>query len=258
MIRLFFSALVLMAAQMVSAQLTENTKYLGVGTVNVLDTYLSPEEYKGTEIRFMDYTTRYRDERKWVRTLIHHASINMSHNRADNNNEMGGMYTFQYQWRRQWKPMPALTLQGGGGVDANIGFLYNTRNSNNPAQARMSLCLSPAGSAAYDFHIGKRPMTVRYDVSVPLVGVMFSPNYGQSYYEIFSRGDYDHNVVATTIADMPSMRQLLTLSTTFKKTTLSIGYMGDYQQAKVNHLKNHTYSHLIMLGIGWRFRKIKE
>ena len=78
------------------------------------------------------------------------------------------------------------------------GFLYNTRAGNNPAQAQFGIDIAPSVAASYTLYTGTGyPLTFNYELSVPIMGVMFSPNYGQSYYEIFSEGDYDHNIVPT-------------------------------------------------------------
>lgn len=88
---------------------------------------------------------------------------------------------------------------------------------------------------------------------MPLLGVAFSPNYGQSYYEAFSLGNYDHNVVFAYIGNMPSMRHRLTLDIPVRRYTLRVGYAAQFNQSTFNHLKYHNYSHDFMIGFNKYF-----
>ena len=229
---------------------------LGIGAVNTLDTYLSPEEYTGTEFRYISHSVR-ENGTKLSRELVHQAQILSVRNRRENNNELGGFYNFQYNWQYalgQWNVGEGeLLLKAGGGVDTRLGFLYNMRNSNNPAQAYAQLNISPNAVAAYRFRLRNIPFQLRYEVQAPLLGLTFSPNYGQSYYEIFTRDNYDHNLVVTSPASAPSLRQLLTIDITVRHTTLRVGYLGDYQQAKINQLRQHVWSNLLVFGIVRKF-----
>ena len=239
-----------------SNKVITNTQMLGIGAVNTLDTYLSPEEYTGTELRYISHSVR-ENGTKLSRELVHQAQILSVRNRRENNNELGGFYNFQYNWQYalgQWNVGEGeLHLKAGGGIDTRLGFLYNMRNSNNPAQAYAQMNIAPNAVAAYRFRLRNLPFQLRYEVQVPLLGLAFSPNYGQSYYEIFTRDNYDHNLVVTTPASAPSLRQLLTLDLTVRHTTLRIGYLGDYQQAKINQLRQHVWSNLLVLGIVRKF-----
>ena len=240
--------------------LRENALMLGIGYTDILDTYLSPEKYRGTDLRFLSHTRREKDSTCLVHQLLHEGCIATADNRSGNGGEIGGGYTFAYSLLRKWQMSVGschLRLLAGGTAELSVGFLYNTRGSNNPAQARLALQLKPTVAADFDFRLFRRqqrPFTLHYEASAPLCGLMFSPNYGQSYYEIFSRGNYDHNCVPTTIASTPSLRQMLTLDFRALHTTWRIGYLGDWRQASVNNLKQHTYTHALVFGIVRRFR----
>lgn len=241
-----------------SNKIITNAQMIGIGAVNILDTYLSPEKYRGTELRYISHTLRERRDSRWSRLLVHHGNISYSDNRSGNGGEMAGAYTFSYGVHYNWNFFGgSLNVKAGAQADVNVGFLYNTRNSNNPAQARLSLNISPSAAATYRFRLWERNYSLRYELSVPLMGLMFSPNYGQSYYEIFSRGNYDHNIVPTTFGSTPSLRQMLTFDFTLGRTTLRLGYMGDFQQAKVNNLKYHSYSNMLLIGIVRQFNITK-
>lgn len=237
-----------------NAQERSHANMLAVGSVEILDTYLSAEKYTGTDVRYINEATRPLKWNHISQTMLHQGEVKFVHNRANNNDEIGGLYNFQYHLRYNWNLCDnRLLLEAGGGIDANIGFLYNTRNGNNPAQARASLNIAPSVAATYRFHIKQMPVCLRYEAMAPLAGIMFSPNYGQSYYEIFNESNYDHNVVFTTIGTTPSLRQMLTIdikpTKSRSRTWFRIGYMGDYQQAKVNNLKYHEYTHMLLIGI---------
>ena len=232
---------------------------IGIGAVNILDTYLSPEEYTGLEVRFRSDIMGF--NRKSDGRSSHHSIIMGNYSSTDHNgdgNMMAGMFTFDYGLHYNWYLLGGrLHLQAGGIIDSNLGLIYNTRNSNNPAQAKASINIMPSASAGYDFRLFRHQATVNMQLDLPLAGVMFSPNYGQSYYEIFSQGNYDHNIVPTTFVSAPSMRSYLTLDYSLRTCSLRIGYMGDFQQAKVNSLKSHSWSHIFMIGFVKRFKLMR-
>ena len=234
-----------------------NAKMIGIGHTNILDTYLSPERYTGTELVFISQTTRARQDRKWSRQIVHQGEMSLAHTRQGDAKEIAGNYNFRYAWHYNWHLLNGkLDLKAGIETSLNLGFIYNTLGGNNPAQARASLDIEPSGAATYHFTIKNRPLALRYELEIPMAGIMFSPQYGQSYYELFSRGNYDNNAVSTYPGNAPSMLNYLTLDFQIGNTTLRAGYMGEFRQAKVNNLKNHIYTHAFMIGFVKHFKLI--
>ena len=231
-----------------SRLVTRATMY-GVGFTNVFDTYLSPQEYKGIDFRFSRESmrmTKWADGKLSLQSFFQ-ADLGYTHNKVDNNNTFSALANWNYGLHYNFHITSNFKLLAGGLANLNGGFVYNLRNTNNPASARAYINLDASGMAIWDLKIKNYPLTLRYQVNLPLMGVMFSPHYGQSYYEIFSLGNSSGVVKFTALHNQPSLRQMLTVD--FPPELLGrLGYIWDAQQSKVNDIKTHTYSHVFMVG----------
>ena len=230
---------------------------IGIGPSRILDTYISQEKFSGVGITYLYIRAGKKPNKRWQNNIEHEVDLSKTRDRSHTTSMLEGNYNLYWGRVATVASMTSRTsmasrtsrtsissqngfqLQAGLAANVNLGFLYDMSTSNNPAQARFALNLMPTAIATYAFNIRQQRFSLRYELNLPLVGLMFSPNYGQSYYEIFSRGNYD-----------PNFRQLLTLDwQVSEKWAVRVGYLGNYQQADVNHLKSHIYTHRIIIGV---------
>lgn len=239
---------------------TTRSTMFGIGGTNRLETYLSPLEYTGPEMRFMRESIRM--TRMWggrVSTQqFYEGNFSYSKNPTKDSEYLSGDIDWHIGWHYNWTPLPALRLMAGLQTGLSCGFVYNTSNGNNPAQGKLSTNIAASGMAIYRFNWLRRRFSARYQFDMPLAGLMFSPNYGQSYYEIFSLGHYDRNVCFTWPGNAPCFSQLLTVDVPIGSGTLRLGYRCDIRQSHVNNLKSHTWSNLFMIGFVKHFRLVKQ
>lgn len=226
-----------------------NTQMVSAGVTYILDTYLSAEKFSGPEVRYLSHTLRDRVGRPLSTEILHQVILSSADTRGGGSTLLTAMYNLQWGLHHLWRLTPRLSLRAGGLADLNIGVMYDTGNSNNPAQARLSLSVDPAVLLRWQILDGRFPVALQYEAALPLVGVAFSPQYGQSYYEIFSRGNYDHNVVLTGPWNALTYHQMATVDFSVgRHTTFRLGYLGDYRQMKVNSLKYHQFTHAFVIG----------
>lgn len=268
MCRLYISVLLILlmsCAGVLAQDSLSHDKYIvrsvmvGAGKTNVYDTYLSPLEYRGPELRFMHESmrmTRLMGGRVSAQRIVQ-VNASSTDNISKSGKSYSGMFNWTYALHYQYNVDDRLKILFGPMLDLNGGFIYNTHNSNNPAQAKVYGSIDASAMAIYKLRIVRYPMTLRYQANLPFIGVMFSPEYGQSYYEIFSLKHSGKNVLFTSFHNAPTVRQMLTLDFPIGKTIMRAGYLCDIQQAKVNNLKSHFYSHNFMIGFVRNFQMIR-
>ena len=240
----------------------EKCGMLGVGHIDILDTYLSQEKATGLEFRYVkerlnrkrmadcDSIYLYCGLSKWSSFISQEALVSMASTRGNSNSFLGAMYNLRFGWHYNVDTSP-FNVRLGLLADFTLGGLYNTRNSNNPAQLKLALNIDPSVVATWRLNVKGKPFAIRYEAALPAVGIAFSPNFGQSYYEIFTRGNYDHNVVVTSPASGFQIRHQVCLDFNLWHTTFTIGYLNDIRQMSANSLKYHQYTHAFALG--WRY-----
>lgn len=230
--------------------ITRATSY-GIGYTNVYDTYLSPQEYKGVEFRVARESmrmTKLFDGNVSTQSFFQ-AYVSYAENKTETNNAFAGLVNWNYGLHYQFRINENLKLLAGGLADMNLGFVYNLRNSNNPASAKAYVNLAASGMIIYNFRIKRYPMTLRYQANLPVMGVMFSPDGQQSYLEIFTYGNRDNIIKFTSLYNQPAVRQMLSLDFPVRYSKLRFSYLCDIQQTDVNGLQTHTYSHIFMIGL---------
>ncbi|MGM9688462.1 MAG: DUF3316 domain-containing protein [Alloprevotella sp.] len=230
----------------------------GAGHSNVLDTYLSPLEYTGP-----DFNVLHRTERPLRRTAgrlslhtLFTAHLAYLHSPTDDGKEWDGELSLSGGALRNWQMSDNWRLAAGCSGEVSGGFTYNTRGSNNPAQGRLGLSLQASALSVYGFKLLGKAVKWTVQADLQLAGLQFSPEYGQSYYEIFELGHTSGIVHLTHPANCPTGRLLTTLSLPLRRAELHIGCLADVRQSKLGGLKRHAWRNCLTIGYSYRLQRV--
>ncbi len=236
-------------SQECSERLSFHSSMFGIGEMNVYDSYLSPSEFSGMSFGFMDESlkmTKLLNE-KIVSQGIFNINFASVINESQTTKEYAGFIEYTYGLFYKFKPLSELRFFVGSQVEGAGGFIYNSRNGNNPASAKATLNLTASAILSYDFSLKSQPFRICYQFSTPYAGIIFSPHYGQSYYEI-SLGDDDGIIHFASFHNQLAMKNRFSFEIPFNKCTLRLMYANSIYETQVNNIDTRVVNNSFMIG----------
>ena len=234
--------------------LTYKATMIGYGTSSVYDSYLSPLNYKGNNVGL------FYEQMKNTGLLngnisaqhLFDADYSWSKNSAGTASYYSGIVEYNYGLLYHFKPAKKWQFFAGMQAGGLLGFVYNTRNDNNPATGKAHLNLGLSGIANYKLQIRKQLVLFRDQVGVPFIGAMYSPQYGESYYEI-SLGETKHLVHLASFHNYLSLRNMLSTEIPFNRFTLRLSYYFSYYETRINSLDTRLITNTFFIGFSQNF-----
>ena len=101
-------ALLVPSAAWAQDKLITRSHMVGIGGSNILDTYLSNEQFKGIGFSFVATIERQRPEHHWSTLMEHEANLSNGKDRANNQHELEGAYNFYWGKLYSWQLMDRL------------------------------------------------------------------------------------------------------------------------------------------------------
>lgn len=220
------------------------------GATDVTATYLSPLRYSGSVLGASGTWSKAFNHAPESTVMRFEANSELRDmlNPAKNAQMIGldGNFTWGMEWRKR---LPyALQVTAGGSADIYGGILYLTRNGNNPVSINAYPAVAADASLSWRFNIGKLPCLVYNRVHTPVAGAFFSPQYGETYYEIYLG---NHSGLARFgwwgNSFRIDNRTALILDCT--NVAWEIGYTYRHYNATASYLTTNINSHLLSIGV---------
>lgn len=222
---------------------------LGVGKVSMLDSYLSPLVYDGISFSLLHERMRnfyWRDTNMLLQSqFVMH--LGSTKNPTSTSSEYRGNVEWGINGYYPIVDEQKFRLYVGGGPEASLGGIYNVRNSNNPGSLKTYINVNAGALAMYNW----KKITFRWQVSTPFVGMVFSPGYGHSYYEIFTLGNDKGTLHIASFGSQLAFRNYVTADIPVDKVTFRIGYLCDIYRTNLSKIETKINTHEFVIGLAF-------
>ena len=224
---------------------------LEAGGVRILDTYLSPLYYSGYSLALSGVWTKALPAHN-PRRLTMRFDASLRADFTDNPGRTASMYALEadFSWglARRWKLPYGLQLTAGGSAGVEAGVIYLPRNGNNPASALASFDIAAKASLSRVISLGKVPVLLSENISIPSFSLFFSPQYGEPYYEIYL-GNHSGLIHAGWWGNHFGIDNLIAADMDFGSTALRIGYHFRVRSSFVCQTNISRTSHAFVIGV---------
>jgi len=244
--KLFAIAAYCMFSVLLFSQENEEKKYalstvnssVGVSLIQLSDPYLSPINYNGIGVN-----NKY-ESRSYLKPEDTNLSVHLSANDiyALTSNPTGTALIaylagnlgcgLSYHIR----PKSGLQILLGGLWDLEGGLKLNDRNVNNPFNMDLATNLNATARMNYNFRLFRKNMSLNIAIQTPLIGCMFVPPRGASYYEIMNKGDFSNTLHFSSLHNRQGLRQMFVIEIPSKNTTTRIGFDINELKYKANDM----------------------
>jgi hypothetical protein len=231
----------------ISSRPVNRATLFGIGSALLYDSYLSPLKYAGSSISLMH--DRIKGSPYFSGNLLLQQQFLIqtafTKNPTSSASEYYGYLDYRFTGFYPLFAAAGLRLFGGGGLETSLGGIYNVRNSNNPGSLKASANLNLSVMALCDWKI----FTFRWQLTTPFAGIFFSPEYGHSYYEIFTLGNKEGTLHFGSFHNQQALHNYFSVDVPVHNVTLRAAYLGDYYGTKANKLLTGIIIHQFMIGL---------
>lgn len=253
----FVASLCAQTPDSVKWALTTTTKSYNMSSVIINDPYLSPLKYSGITL---GYTTDFqRFLSPYKPDLSTYSRFNVALGATTNEAATANItfYDLNYSWGMYYhiKPLGRLYLMAGGLLDTDMGIKIKSDNVNNPYSFDFSTNLNFSGIARYYIITRKRTIRLQLAVQTPVMGCMFVPRNGESYYEILQLGNYDNTFHFSSFHNRLGLTRTFSIDLPLRFTTWHFGISYNTLRYKANDMVYTKDESGIVIGYTYDFYK---
>ena len=244
--KIFLITLVVGFCLLAKAQSTDDKKYFlsseanvySFSTLSFSDPYLSPMTYNGIGIGYSGSVRGFLTEKNLRITSVYKYNFNagIALNKAYTSDilYLGGNYGWGIEYKL--KPFHGLKVQVGGLWDVDLGMKNLERNINNPVNMDLSTNLNLSGLLRYDIPLWHRNFQLQLSFQTPIVGYMFVPRAGASYYEMFELGNLQDAFHFSSIHNKRGLSGDFSIVVPFRRSVWRFGLQLDKLRYKANNM----------------------
>ncbi len=261
----------LSGAGLVKAQLPDTTVYplstinhrAGISFLQLHDPYLSSLLYSGAGMRMEITAHRFITTDRGVSSLLQipkgepglstllrlSGVVATTKNPASTAsvNYMGGNLTWGLNYH--YRKIDNMVMLAGAAVDGEFGVKQNSRNINNPVNMDIALNLNAMLGVRYFLQTRKRVIQLNGVYEMPLVGLMFVPYPGLSYYELYTSGRIGEALFFSSLHNRQGNKLALSVDFPLRTITLHAGWRFQHLKYQGSGPVFVRDEHALMLGI---------